>query len=51
MWEIREETQIDNTATYVSNEQSETQDEDSVMNKWIKDLKLKIERLKAQLHA
>ena len=51
MQEIKEETQIDNIATYVSNEQSETQDEDSVMDKQIEDLKLKIEHLKAQLHA
>ena len=51
MQEIREETQVDDVATYTSNEQSETQDEDSIIDKQIKDLKLKIEHLKAQLHA
>ena len=51
MQEIREETQVDDAATYASNEQSKTQDEDSVMDKQIEDLKLEIEHLKAQLRA
>ena len=42
---------MDKATTYAFDEWSETQNKDSVIDKQIKDLKLKIEYLKTQLHA